>query len=83
MHDSQALRSIMLPLIAEGAMPQPVEYWRRHLMCVAGFVTKAQTEEVLFALEDAGLVESAIDLLTVRRFSATPKGIAAALQIKG
>lgn len=73
----------MLPLIAEGAIPQPVEYWRRHLMCVVGSVSKNETEEVLFALEEAGLVESNLDPLGVRRFMVTPKGIAANLQIKG
>ena len=86
MHDTQSLRSVMLDLVAAGGaspIPQPVEYWRRNLMCVVGRVSKAETEEVLFALEEAGLVTSALDPLGVRRFAVTPTGLAASLQIKG
>jgi hypothetical protein len=76
----------MLELVAAGGakpIPQPVEYWRRNLMCVVGRISKAETEEVLFALEEAALVTSALDPLGVRRFSVTPGGLKASLQIKG
>lgn len=86
MHDTQSLRSVMLDLVAAGGaapIPQPVEYWRRNLMCVVGRVSKTETEEVLFALEEAGLVASALDPLGLRRFSVTPTGLAANMQVKG
>lgn len=85
MHDTQALRTVMLDLVAAAGanpIPQPVEYWRRNLMCVVGRVSKAETEEVLFALEEAGLVTSALDPLTIRRFAVTPAGLAANMQVR-
>lgn len=85
MHDTQALRSVALDLLAAAGatpIPQPVEYWRRNMLAVVGRITKAEVEEVLFALEDAGLVSSALDPLGVRRFAITTTGLAASLQVR-
>ena len=78
MTDPQCLRATLLDLMAAcGAnpIPQPLEYWRRQLATVAGRVTKAETEEALAALEEAGLIKSQLDPLSIRQFWVTDSGV--------
>lgn len=78
MTDPQYLRSTLLDLMAAcGAnpIPQPLEYWRRQLAGVAGRVSKGQTEEALIALEEADLIKSDLDPLSMRRYWVTEAGI--------
>lgn len=77
MTDPQYLRSVLLDLMAAGGVnpiPEPLEYWRRQLSTVAGRVSKAETEEALTALEEAGCIKSQLDPLTVRRYWITESG---------
>ncbi len=81
MKDTAYFRSVMLEqLAAQGPnpIPQPAEYWRRNLSCVVGAVSMDETRECLDALDEAGLVQSGLDPVGVRRYSATAAGQAAA-----
>jgi len=79
MTSAQYNRSQLLMLMAAGGMnpiPQPLEYWRKNLICVVGEVKPAEVEEALSKLEEAGLVASQVDALTIRRYWVTPNGVA-------
>jgi len=81
MTDSQYLRANLLKLMAAPGLksiPQPLEYWRRNLICVVGEVSREQTEAVLTELEGVGLITSQVDPLGTRRYWVTPAGVALA-----
>jgi hypothetical protein len=64
-------------MAACGASPIPntLEYWRRQLATVAGRISKAQVEEALAMLEDAGLITSTLDALGMRQYWITAAGM--------